>query len=469
MMHMTLRFFGAAQNVTGSCYCLDIDGTRILIDHGLYQERQHKHRNWQPLPVPLDSIDAVLLTHAHLDHCGRLPKLVRDGYAGPIYCTPATADIARIVIQDSGKIQEEDAAYKRKRHQKEGRSGPYPDVPLYTRDDALACDPLFRPVEYKTDLDLGGGITARFDDAGHILGSSMIRLAFGHDGARRSVLFSGDVGRWDRPILRDPTLFEQADYVVCESTYGNREHTDNGSIPDMLCAIVEQTVKDHGMLVIPSFAVERAQELLYHLHALIVGGRMPSIPIYLDSPMAVKVTEVFERHSELFDHEARVMLERGEHPCDVPGLMKCRSVDESKAVNKAPRPGIVIAGSGMCTGGRIKHHLVNTISRPENTILFIGYQATGTLGRAILEGAEEVRIHGKMHAVRARIARINGFSAHADRSELCRWLSSLGTTPRKLFVTHGEPEPAHAFADFMHAQTGWETCVPEYGDAVTLD
>jgi len=468
-METKLAFLGAAQNVTGSSYLLESDGSRILVDCGLYQERDLKPRNWDAFPVAPDSLDAVLLTHAHLDHCGLLPKLVREGFDGPIYCTPATADIARIVLLDSAKIQEEDAAYKKKRHKREGRTPPHPEQPLYTLEDVEACLPRLSPVEYEQTVRPAPGFEADFHDAGHILGSAMIRVASARNHERRTVIFSGDVGRWNTPILQDPTVFDEADYVLVESTYGNRLHKDRDGIPERLSRIVNETRKAGGNIVIPSFAVERAQELLYHLNELLDADRIPHLAVFLDSPMAVKVTEVFRNHLELFDEESRALIRRGGHPCDFPGLTMCRSVDESKAINRIRRTVIVIAGSGMCVGGRIKHHLVNNIERPESTVLFVGYQASGTLGRIILEGAEEVRILGRKHAVQARIEKLNGLSAHADRDELMRWLSGLKRAPRHVFVTHGEPESAAAFAATVEQQTGWKVTVPSYRDETVLE
>lgn len=468
-MSHALTFLGAARNVTGSSYLLDCNGTRIVVDCGLYQERDLRNRNWDPFPVRPDSVDAVLLTHAHLDHCGLLPKFVREGFQGSIYATPATADIAGIVMLDSAKIQEEDAAYKRKRHEREGRQGPYPEVPLYTIAEAEQAVARLSPLEYDQALPLSDDVTATFHDAGHILGSAMIRIVFGNQGAEKSIVFSGDVGRWNTPILRDPTCFDSAQYMVTESTYGNRVHKDNHGIPDALADVINATSKAGGNVVIPSFAVERAQELLYHLSGLLAQKRIPRLPVFVDSPMAIRVTDVFKRHEELFDEETLERLRQGKHPCDFPGLVVTRTADQSKAINKLKEPAVIIAGSGMCTGGRIKHHLVNNISRPESTILFVGYQAVGTLGRHILEGADEVRIHGEKHPVAARVAKINGFSAHADRDELIKWLTSLEQPPSRVFVTHGEPESAEAFARTVQESTGWAAHVAEYKQTVELD
>lgn len=468
-MEITLSFLGAAQNVTGSCYLLQANDAKVLIDCGLYQERQLRERNWNPFAVPASSINAVLLTHAHLDHSGLLPKLVQEGFRGKIYCTTATAEIAQIVLQDCGHLQEEDAEFKRKRHEREGRKGPYPELPLYTIEDAKACIPLFCPAEYRQPTYIANGIEASFYDAGHILGSSMIKVRLRQNGQERVILFSGDLGSWDKPILRDPTVLEQADYVVVESTYGDRLHEQADDVSEALADVVNSVHQAGGNVVIPSFAVERAQEVLYHLNKALLEDEVPHLLVFLDSPMATNVTKIFKHHPELFDREMTQFVNQKESPFSFPGLTLVNSVEESKAINHIKGTSIIIAGSGMCTGGRVKHHLVNNISRPESTILFVGYQAAGTLGRRILDGDKEVRILGQIYPVRAKVARVNGFSSHADRDELAKWLAGLKQPPKNVFVVHGEAETTQHFADYLRTKTGWQISVPGYQDEIALN
>ena len=467
-MQIKLSFLGAVRNVTGSNYLLETNGSRFLVDCGLFQERALRGRNWQDFQFSPGSLQAVLLTHAHLDHSGLLPKLVRDGFRGKIYCTDATAEIARIMLLDSAKLQEEDAQTKRKRHQKEGRRGLHPEAPLYTTEDAQAVFPLLSPVKYGEPAQIADGVEAVFRDAGHVLGSAMIEVRAGVNGSRRTMVFSGDVGRWDSPILPDPTLFPQADYVVMESTYGDKLHNGKRDVEEMLADVINQTQKAGGNVVIPSFALERAQEILYHLNRLFIQDRIPHLMVFVDSPMAASVTEVFRHHPELFDKETADFIRLNGSPFDFPNLKIVRTVDESKTINYIKGTVVIIAGAGMCTGGRIKHHLVSNISRPESTILFVGYQAEGTLGRQIVEGSKEVRILGQTCRVRARIVQMGGFSAHADRDELLRWLSGFQKPPSRLFITHGEPQTALSFADLVTKTKKWPVSVPQYQDQVVL-
>ena len=468
-MPIKLSFCGAAANVTGAQFLLEANNTRLLVDCGLYQERELLHRNWGPFAVPPSSIDAVLLTHAHVDHCGLLPKLVREGFRGKIYCTSATSEIAQIILLDSARLQEEDAAFKQKRHEREHRKGAFPEAPLYTVDEARASFPFFAPVNYGEPVPLADGIKATFLDAGHVLGSSVICIKVTENGKSRTVLFSGDVGRLNRPILRDPSVINQVDYLVVESTYGDRTHEAMGNVTDSLAEIINSTWKKGGNIIVPTFALQRSQVILYHMNELLMENRIPHLLVFLDSPMAISITEVFKRHSELFDKEMAQLMRLKQSPFDFPGLKMVQTTDESKALNHISGTVMILAGSGMCNGGRIKHHLVTNISRRESTILFVGYQAIGTLGRQIVDGAKKVRILGQHYPVRARIAQVNGFSAHADRDELVQWLSHLKNAPRQVFIVHGEPEASHRFGRFLREKTGWPVSMPEYGTKVSLE
>ena len=467
-MQIKLSFLGGASNVTGSQYLLEANNTRLLVDCGLYQERKFSYRNWEPFRVLPSSLDAILLTHAHVDHCGLIPKLVREGFRGRIYCTSATSEIAQIILLDAAYLQEEDAKFKKRRHQRENRKGPFPEMPLYTTDDAKASFPLFTPVNYEESVPLGDGVKATFYDAGHVLGSSMIKITVTQQGESRTILFSGDVGRRDRPILRDPSVFSEIDYVLVESTYGDRTHQETPDISLSLAEIINSTFRAGGNIIVPSFALQRSQEILYHMNELLTEDLIPHIMVFLDSPMAIKITEVFKHHSHLFDEEMARLVRQKKSPFDFPALKMVETADESKALNHISNTIMIIAGSGMCTGGRVKHHLVTNITRPESTILFVGYQAIGTLGRKIVDGAKRVRILGQQYPVRARIAQIHGFSAHADKDELSRWLSSIKTAPERVFIVHGEAGAARQFGRFLREKTGWRVSVPNYGGEVFL-
>ena len=459
---MKIKFLGAAENVTGSRFLLETDKSRILIDCGLYQEREFRSRNWEDFPVKPSSIDNVILTHAHLDHCGYLPKFVREGFNGKIFCTPPTAGITQISLLDSAKIQEEDAAFKKRRHHRERRKGTHPEIPLYTSEDAKKALSHFEQISYRQEIQVSPGIKATLYDAGHILGSAMVELKIEDEGKEKTLIFSGDIGRWDRPILHNPTLFEKADFVFMESTYGNRLHEEKEPSLKKLQRIIVETKEAGGNIVIPTFAIERAQELLYDINKLLLENKIPHLLVFVNSPMAINVTEIFKKYPEYFDAEAKALLKEGDTLFDFPLLKMTRTTAESKAINHIKGTSIIMAGSGMCTGGRIKHHLVNNIVRPESTILFVGYQAKGTLGREILERPKEVRILGQTYPVRARIEKINGISAHADKNELLRWVSGFQKPPQKIFIVHGEKEVAAEFAATLRNKVQSEIIVPKY-------
>jgi metallo-beta-lactamase family protein len=461
---LRVQFLGANQQVTGSCYLLETDDIRLLIDCGLYQERAFLERNWAAFPVPPETIDCLLLTHVHLDHSGLIPKFVREGFSGKIIATPATAELLPIVLCDAARIQEEDAAYKKKRHEKEGRRGPYPEIPLYTEADAEASLKLLSTVPYEKTLFFGGTVRVRFRDAGHIIGSSMIELTIKEKKRHLKIVFTGDIGQSNRPLVRDPSVVERADVVIMESTYGDRDHEDPADEETMLTEIINETAGAGGNVVIPVFAVERAQELLFHLSRLVREKRIPHLPVFLDSPMATDVTEVFLHHHECLDEESLSLFRSGQSPFKFPGLKFIRTQEESKAINSFRGSCLILAGSGMCTGGRIKHHLVQNISRPESTILFVGYQAHGTLGRQILEGRPEVRIFGRQHLVRAKVRQIQAFSGHADRSDLIKWLDNFTIPYPQVFLTHGEKDASLSLEKLIVKRKGWDVSVPAYKD-----
>jgi metallo-beta-lactamase family protein len=465
---MKIQFLGADRQVTGSKYYLETDDRHLLVDCGLYQERAFLDRNWEAFPVRPEEIDVLLLTHAHLDHCGYIPRLVADGFNGRILSTAATAELARIILLDSARIQEEDAAFKKKRHAKEGRKGPHPEVPLYTVEDVQQAVLSFEAVAYDKRIALGRRTSVYFRDAGHILGSAMLDLESGEGAAARRIIFSGDIGRWDSPLVRDPSVFDGADYIVMESTYGDRNHDDPEPIESLLTRLINETAGRGGKVIVPVFAMERAQELLYFIGKLVRAKRIPPLPVFLDSPMAVEVTQVFNRYPSYLDEEAKAVIRAGRSLFEFPGLQLTPTMAESKAINQVEGPAIILAGSGMATGGRVKHHLKWNLGRPETTVLFVGYQAQGTLGRMILDGAKEVRIFGEIHPIKARIVQIAGFSAHAGKRELHRWLNAFSVRPRKLFICHGDEDVSLGFAAELWAD-GWRTSVPRYGEEFELD
>lgn len=462
-----MHFWGANRQVTGSRYCLEVNGQRLLVDCGMFQERKFQDRNWAPPPIPAHEIDAMLLTHVHIDHSGLIPKLVREGFRGPIYATAASIALAEVLLRDSAEIQVEDAEYKAKRHRKENRKGPHPEIPLYTPDDVDRCLPLFTPIEYRMPTPVLEGVVATFYDAGHMLGSAMIEVDATEARRTRRVVFSGDIGQWNKPIIEDPTLLSSADYLVMECTYGDRNHREAGDIETQLADVINATHRRGGNVVIPTFAVERAQELMYFLARLVQGNRIPPMKVYLDSPMAVDVTSIFAKHSNLFDADMLALIAAKVPPLQFPGLTMSRTADESKRINEVREPCIIMASSGMCTGGRIKHHLRNNLPRPESTILFVGHQSEGTLGRIILDGTKFVRIHGQLYPSRAKIAQIYGFSGHADRAGLLRWLGHFDK-PGHVFFTHGEEDVALQFCEHVQTQMGFRASVPYYLDVVDL-
>lgn len=465
---MKLQFLGATRQVTGSQYYLQTNGTRILVDCGMFQERDFLWRNWDGHQIRPRDIDIVLLTHAHIDHCGLLPKLVNEGFRGRILATAPSVELVELLLPDSAQIQAEDAEFKKKRHRKEGRQAKYPEKPLYTLHDVERTVPLLTPVPYNRAVPIDNHVSAVFHDAGHILGSAMIEILTQENEASRRLVFSGDMGQPGKPFVRSADQLTEADYLVLESTYGDRTHEDHGSIGDQLADVIGRTVAAGGKVIIPVFAVERAQELIYYLGRLVRASRIPSMPVYLDSPMAAEVNKIFERHLELMNPDTQRRMTAGEMLLGFPGLTTVRTVEQSKAINHRKGPAIIMATNGMCTAGRIKHHLAQYIDHPECTILFVGYQAAGTLGRQILDGNKEVRLHGRMRLVRANVAHIAGFSGHADKAALLSWLHHFAVAPRQVFVTHGEEESALSLAQQIRDELHWNVTVPEYQQVVEL-
>ena len=452
---MYLWFLGAAGTVTGSRYLVETDnGTRILIDCGLFQGlKQLRERNWKSIPVPPDTIDAVLLTHAHLDHTGYLPALVRDGLRAPIYATGPTFDLAQIMLPDSGYLQEEDAAFAN-RHRLTRHD---PALPLYTRIDAERAAARIQPVAFEVDLPLPGGVRARFRRSGHILGAASILLHA--DG--RDIVFSGDIGTYDAPLTPAPRAIEHADVLVMESTYGGRSHPQVDPA-DELAGIVRTTAARGGVIVVPAFAVGRAQTLMFLLGRLRAAGEIPPIPVFLDSPMAQDVTALFARHGQ----ELRVSPD--EWRGAIADISITNSVADSKAIDARNGPFVVISASGMATGGRVIHHLKVFAPHHRNTVLFAGFQAAGTRGQAMVNGAETIRIHGLDVPVRAEVRTLDSLSAHADHGDLIRWAGALQRPPRHVFLTHGEPIAADLLRRGLKDSLGWEAHVAEHLQKVTL-
>ena len=465
---MRIQFLGANRQVTGSRYLLEAGGLRLMIDCGLFQERAFLGRNWEDSPVPPGSIDFLLATHAHLDHVGLIPRLVAQGYRNPILTVEPSVDLAEIVLLDAGHIQEEEVETKRRRHAKERREGPHPLVPLYTQEEAKAAASLFRGVELGKRAELGGKVAVTFRGAGHILGSASVLVEAEEGGRARRVLFSGDLGQWEPPIIPPPEEMGEADYVILESTYGGRDHRQTAPVQDQLAEVVREAAGRGGNLVIPTFAMERAQELVYYLGGLLRENRIPRLPVFVDSPMATDVTQVFRRHCRYLKEDIRCAVEGDAGLFQFPGLKFIRDAEESKKLNAFKGPAIIMSPSGMCTGGRIKHHLKANIGRPECTILFVGYQGEGTLGRQILDGDEEVRIHGAYKPVRAQVRQIHGISAHGDQEDLLRWLEGRRPAPRQVFLTHGEESASRALGEAIRERFGWPAAVPAYGEAHEL-
>ncbi|MEG2098053.1 MAG: MBL fold metallo-hydrolase [Pseudoflavonifractor sp.] len=463
---MKLTFFGAARAVTGSCHCVECGGKKLLVDCGLQQGRDEKdNRILDFLP---GGIDAVVVTHAHIDHSGRLPLLVKQGFSGAIYCTRLTAQLLSIMLRDSAHIQESDAEWENKRGARAGRE---PVEPIYTIADAEAVLGLLVPCEYGQEVDLLPGIRLRFADAGHLLGSAQAELWLKEDGEERKIVFSGDLGNQDQPIIRNPELIREADYVVTESTYGDRLHEGDGQYKQALAAIIDETLGKGGNVIIPSFAVGRTQELLYFMREIKEENLVKSVPnftVVVDSPLAGEATKIFsgDLHGYL-DEDALEVIQGGDKLFTFPGLLLTESSEESKALNLDRTPKVILSASGMCDAGRIRHHLKHNLWRPECTVVFVGYQAEGSLGRRLLDGADEVKLFGEPIAVQARITQCQGLSSHADQNGLLAWMDGFSPKPQEVFVVHGDAEVTAHYAQTLRDR-GLSAHAPDYEEVYDL-
>ncbi|MEA3345479.1 MAG: MBL fold metallo-hydrolase [Chloroflexota bacterium] len=462
-----ITFWGAAQEVTGSQHLLEVGGTRVLLDCGLYQgHRADTYERNLSFAFKPQTLEGVLLSHAHIDHSGNLPNLVKRGFDGPIYTTAATADLARIMLADSGRIHEHDVHYVNKIR---ARHGEVPVEPLYTEADALACEHLFAGWGYHQWIPIAPGVRAIFSDAGHILGSALSMIEIKEDSRVTRVLFTGDLGRPDRPILEDPETVPGADYIIMEGTYGDRYHEPMERSRDKLLEAMHHIRRSKGKLLIPAFSVGRTQHIVYSMHKLFLAQELPPMPIYVDSPLSVNATDIFRTHPEAYDREAyQMMLAEGD-AFGFQRLTYVRSREESKALNDQRGPMVIISASGMCEGGRILHHLIHSLGERRNLILFSGYQAPHTLGRRILDGEKRVRVFGEPYKVRAQGREISGFSAHADRNGLLQWLeASTGERRPHIFLVHGDPDQLQPLGAELQ-ERGYEVTIPRRGDSFTLD
>lgn len=464
----TLSFWGGVGTVTGSKYLIETDKARVLVDCGMFQGlKELRERNWQEPPFDPRALNAVLITHAHIDHTGYLPRMVRQGFNGPVYCSRGTADLLKILLPDAGRLQEEDADY-RNRHKITRHT---PALPLYTEKDAFATLEQVRPLPNDgVPVEVAQGIRAGFRIAGHILGSSLVLVEIagaGADGAGRRVLFSGDLGHYDQPIIHDPVAPPLCDYLLVESTYGDRLH-DPENPKAALTRIITEAANRNGVVLIPAFAVGRTQELIYLIRELEDEKAIPVLPVYVDSPMAAASTAAYANRKEEQDEDYASVLARQKHPLRTHSMTTATSKAQSKSLNQAQGTRVIISASGMMTGGRVLHHAIRLLPDPNTTLVFVGYQAAGTLGRRILDGEQEVRILGQQIPVRCRLDKIGGFSAHADWKEVIRWLEGLATGPRHTFLTHGEPPAANAMAARIKERFGWAVSVPTYGERFEL-
>ena len=465
---MKFSFYGAAREVTGSCHLVDTGAARFLLDCGMIQGGRERHeRNRETFPFEVGEITRVILSHAHIDHSGRLPLLRKVGYRGPILTTEPTARLLEIMLADSGRIQEEDARWKIKRLEKRGKDASWV-TPLYTEEDALAVLGQIETVAFNQPHELDGAGTVTFVPAGHILGAAVVDLQLGTGDESRRLVFSGDLGVHGARLLGHPRTVPCPDYLIMESTYGDRTREEEGDRTGRLFQIIDRAIRRKGKVIIPSFAVGRTQEVLTRINDLVEGGRLPGLRVFVDSPMAVAATKAFALHPEAYSKSARELVEDGDSPLQFEGLQLITSVEESIALNRSNEPAVIISASGMCTAGRVKHHLKHTISDSRNTILFVGYQAERSLGRVIQSGTSPIRIFGDWYPLEARVETIEGFSAHADLDELVEWFASLDGPPRRTFVVHGEEKVSLSFARILKKRFRADVTVPKLGQHVEV-
>lgn len=468
---MNITFYGAAKTVTGSCTMIEAAGKKFLVDCGMFQGKMTDQMlNYDDFPFDISSIDFVILTHAHIDHSGRIPKLYKAGYTGPIYATTATVALCGIMLPDSGHIQEKEIEWVNKKRR---RAGKKENEPMYTAQDAVDSLKLFKGVSYNQDVVIDDNISFKLVDAGHMLGSSIVLLDITEDGKTERVVFTGDLGNINMPIIKDPTYIDRADHLIIESTYGNRLHGKMEDQSEKFIDILLRTIERGGNLIIPSFAVGRTQEILYEINKYAAkegyADKLKNIPVYVDSPLAVNATKIFEENPEYYDEEALNYLLKGDNPIEFASLHLITTSDESKALNEDPTPKVIISASGMCEVGRIKHHLKHNLYRPESTVLFVGYQATGTLGEKIQTGSKVVKIFGEEIAVNAEIQYLDAFSGHADRDGLLEWIGKIDEKPKNIFVNHGEIIAQQVLKSYINERFNIPVTIPNYEDTYTID
>lgn len=457
---MKVEFSGAAACVTGSCHLIKIFDKNILLDCGMYQGKDEKERGNENFNFNPKNIHYIILSHSHIDHSGRIPYIYKKGFRGKILCTEATMDLCGAMLADSAHILQSEAEWKSKKNVRQGLE---PVEPLYTPEDAQQCMRLFSPVSYNEWIELFDGFKFRFLDAGHLLGSAITEIMINENRKEYKLVYSGDLGNLNVPLLRDPELVENADYLIVESTYGNRLHETGQKEFDELIDIIKRTFKRGGNVIIPSFAVGRTQELLYAINKFIESGRLPPVPVFIDSPLATESTRIFNKYTKYFDDEATALINSGIEPLQFNSLFFTKSAEESMALNKIKKGAIIISASGMCEAGRIKHHLKHNLWRSECSVVFVGYQVEGTLGRSIVDGAKHVRIFGEEIAVNAEIISLQGLSGHADRDGLNRWIKSIKVKPNKVILVHGDREAQKSFQELLISE-GYNTFIPNPGD-----